>query len=530
MMVPPLLTNAKEHFLDRHWSFLIQRIKFADPVLFDLRYKMLITQEEFQNLISKSSSREKICDLFGIIGSWDHRKKDLLYDALWKYNDEDMSMLEGRYQRMWDPLSMQSESTRISVHKRNKLILLKNMVAKDIGILSPHMECHLCGKFQDSDSVLNPDVIGNIFRMELKFAGLFCCQKTGIKFQVTGPVVIEYSLESWSDHLEEIPASKHEIIGPLFNIKICEQSTANVVSAVYLPHYLCLRSFTGDPSSIKCAHFIDGNMAFKSPTRVEPFYIVLENPTFSCLGPLLSLVKKKIPIHGIVLIYFRIVCPGEPEYEEYKIHLHLLPLIAHIGERLDKEKKTLGFQRVAKPPQTNDTVYTKTKYQITSRSQDYVHPKTLKFQSSHHSEPFEFTEIRVRGNDINIFLEVKEESTTEIVWDTILTRGDIKDFSRSVDQLRKNDGASSPLEHFVDKHRTALIERLSYVDPVLDDLLAQNLLTQEQYDNVRRKEPHQQKMRQLYQYTTSWGNPDKEKLYQAILRCNKPLVIDLGGP
>ncbi|XP_040178846.1 uncharacterized protein LOC120913169 isoform X2 [Rana temporaria] len=382
MMVPPLSPHAKEHFLDSQWSFLIQKIKFADPVLFDLRDNMLITQEEFQNLISKSSSREKMCELFGIISFWDHKKKDLFYDALWKYNDQEMSMLEGRYQKMWDPESLQSESTRISVHKRNKLIFLKNMVAKDIGILSHHMECRLCGKFQDSGSVLNPDVLGNIFRIELESAGLFCCQKTGIKFQVTGPLVIIYSLESWSDYLEERTGSKHEIIGPLFNIKIYEQSTANAVSAVYLPHYLCLRSFTGDPSSIKCAHFIDGNMTLKSPSRVEPFYIVLENPTFSCLGPLLSLVKKKIPIHGIILVYFRIVCPGEPEYQEYKIHLHLLPLIAHIGERLDKEKTTLKFKRIAKPPQTHDTVYTKTKYLITSRPQDYVRPKVLILDNS----------------------------------------------------------------------------------------------------------------------------------------------------
>lgn len=542
--LPPFSPLAKEHFLDRHWSFLIQRMTFVDPVLFDLRYKMLITQEEFQKLISKSSSREKMCELFGIISSWDHRKKDLLYDVLWKYNDQEMSVLESQYQRWWIPESTQagmvhsfgidpylkasaSGKPRITIHTVN----VEFPVMEDIGVLSPHMECHLCGKFQDSGAVLPPDVFGNIFRLEMKSAGLFCCQKTGIKFQVTGPVVIVYSPESWSDYFEEIPGSKHEIIGPLFKIKIHEQSMANVVSAVYLPHYLCLRSFAGDPSSIKCAHFIDGNMTLKSPARVEPFYIILDNPTFSCLGPLLSLVKKKTPIHGSVLIYFQIVCPGEPKYQEYKIHLHLLPLIPHIEERLDKDKMKLGFQRIAKPPQTNDTVYTKTKYLITSRPQDYVLPKTLTFQSSHssHSGPYQFTEISVTGNDINIFIEVKEECTTETVWDTILTRGDIKHLSRSVDQLKNKEGASSPPEHFVDKHRKALIERLSHVDPVLDDLLAQSLLTQEQYENIRRRKPTQEKMRQLYQYTTSWGYPDKENLYQAILRCNKPLVIDLEG-
>ncbi|CAI9542353.1 unnamed protein product, partial [Staurois parvus] len=70
---------------------------------------MLITQEEFQNLISKSSSRDKMDELFDIISSWDHKKKDLLYDALWKYNEDEMSVLESPYQRFWDIPTAQTQ-------------------------------------------------------------------------------------------------------------------------------------------------------------------------------------------------------------------------------------------------------------------------------------------------------------------------------------------------------------------------------------------------------------------------------------
>ncbi|KAM5151696.1 uncharacterized protein ACMZJ9_009938 [Mantella aurantiaca] len=544
MKVPPLSLLAKEHFLDRYWSFLMRKIKFVDPVVYDLRNETLITEEEFQNVIGKASSRDKMCELFGIISSWDHRRKDILYDVLWRYNCEEMSILEDQDQNEWNPLPMEFETDpssyggatnlKPSSTRESSSWLMQEIhftrEKQDVGVLSHHMECRLCGKFQDSGVVLNPDVIANIYRLKLKSAGLFCCRKTGIKFQVAGPVDIDYYLESWSDYWRETPGSQQEIIGPLFNIKINEPMMANAVSAVYLPHYLCLRSFTEDQLNIKCAHFTDGNMVLKSPARVEPFHIVLENPSFSCLGPLLLLVKKKIPMHGVVFLYFRVVCPGELEYQEYKIHLHLMPLTAHIEEKLDKEKMKLGFKRIAKPPQTNDSVYRKTKYLITSDPQDYVLPKTLKFQSSHHSEPSQFTEISVKGNDINISLGVADESTKETVWDTILTRGDIKDLSRSGGWLRSKTSASSLPVHFVDKHRTALIERLSNIDSVLDDLLGQSLLTQEQYENIRKREPHQEKMRQLYQYETSWGITDKEKFFQAILRCNMPLVSDLEGP
>ncbi|XP_072273254.1 NACHT, LRR and PYD domains-containing protein 1b allele 3-like isoform X2 [Pyxicephalus adspersus] len=410
--------------------------------------------------------------------------------------------------------------------KAPPLLPLVMRFEEDIKGFPPHMECRLCGKFQDSDTTLIPVLIGNVFRLELKSAGRFLCQKTGIKFQVTGPVVIDYYLESWSDFMKEIPGCKHEIIGPLFNIKTNQKPKANAVSAVYLPHYLCLGSFTEDQSCIKCAHFTEGNMTMKTPSRVEPFYIVLENPTFSWLGPLLSFMNKKIPIHGMVLIYFRVVCPGDVECQEYKIHLYLLPLLAHIEQQLDKEKMEFEFRRIAKPPQTNDTVYTKTKYLVTGHPQNYVRPKSLKFQSTDHSKPYEFTEISVKENDIDIFLDVAEESTEEKVWDTILTRGDIKDLSRSNENLNRRIIVGA---EFVDKYRKDLIERMSLIDPVLDDLLAQNLLKQEQYDAIRSREHSQQKMRQLYKYTTSWGNTDKEKLYQAIQRWNRPLVRDLQG-
>ncbi|MEE6520460.1 hypothetical protein FKM82_018345 [Ascaphus truei] len=68
---------------------------------------------------------------------------------------------------------------------------------------------------------------------------------------------------------------------------------------------------------------------------------------------------------------------------------------------------------------------------------------------------------------------------------------------------------------------------MSPVDPVLDELLAQKLLTDEQYDTVRSKATSQEKMRQLYQCSRAWGGPDKDKLLQALKKQNGPLIRDL---
>ncbi|OCT59027.1 hypothetical protein XELAEV_18001517mg [Xenopus laevis] len=81
---------------------------------------------------------------------------------------------------------------------------------------------------------------------------------------------------------------------------------------------------------------------------------------------------------------------------------------------------------------------------------------------------------------------------------------------------------------FVDQHRVALITRVSNIDPVLDDLLDNGILTQEQYDKVRSNRTSQEKMRQLYDYVRSWGRDEKESFYQYLLEHNEPLIRDLN--
>ncbi|KAE8578063.1 hypothetical protein XENTR_v10023313 [Xenopus tropicalis] len=81
--------------------------------------------------------------------------------------------------------------------------------------------------------------------------------------------------------------------------------------------------------------------------------------------------------------------------------------------------------------------------------------------------------------------------------------------------------------HFVDLHRVALIARVSHIDPILDGLLNNDILTQEQYDTVRSKGTCQEKMRQLYDCVRAWGEYEKEKFYEYLLEYNGPLIGDL---
>ncbi|XP_071975582.1 uncharacterized protein [Engystomops pustulosus] len=142
-------------------------------------------------------------------------------------------------------------------------------------------------KAPDSPSVQNV-TSGNtkVFRLRLTSPGRHRCSETGIQFVVKGPVTLEYRLESWDNHMADTQRNGYEIAGPLFHI-VTQEGPQNV-SAVYLPHYLSPQCCTRYKSYIRCVHFKGNKMILESPALVRSSHLVLEHPTFSCLGALLE--------------------------------------------------------------------------------------------------------------------------------------------------------------------------------------------------------------------------------------------------
>ncbi|KAM5158348.1 NACHT, LRR and PYD domains-containing protein 3-like [Mantella aurantiaca] len=88
--------------------------------------------------------------------------------------------------------------------------------------------------------------------------------------------------------------------------------------------------------------------------------------------------------------------------------------------------------------------------------------------------------------------------------------------------------SSSPsTKHFVDEHQLELTNGVHPIDPVLDELRAKELLTEEQCDVVRSKSTPQDKMRELYVFIRGWGKKDKDKLLCTLERTHKSLIKNI---
>lgn len=81
-------------------------------------------------------------------------------------------------------------------------------------------------------------------------------------------------------------------------------------------------------------------------------------------------------------------------------------------------------------------------------------------------------------------------------------------------------------EHFVDRHRQALIGRVTEVDGVLDALYGR-VLTEGQYQAVRAETTNQNKMRKLFSFAPAWDLTCKNLLLEALRETQPYLVTDL---
>uniref|UniRef100_A0A8C4VSC2 CARD domain-containing protein n=1 Tax=Gopherus evgoodei TaxID=1825980 RepID=A0A8C4VSC2_9SAUR len=103
-----------------------------------------------------------------------------------------------------------------------------------------------------------------------------------------------------------------------------------------------------------------------------------------------------------------------------------------------------------------------------------------------------------------------------------------EDVANSKPGAQIGSSVSAEGEHFVDRHRAELIQRVSMVDGVLD-MLCGTVLDNEQYQSIRAERSNLEKMRKLYELMPSWNRVCKDQLYQVLKAKHKFLIEELEG-
>nr|XP_040022416.1 apoptosis-associated speck-like protein containing a CARD isoform X3 [Gasterosteus aculeatus aculeatus] len=82
-------------------------------------------------------------------------------------------------------------------------------------------------------------------------------------------------------------------------------------------------------------------------------------------------------------------------------------------------------------------------------------------------------------------------------------------------------------KHFVDEHRTALINRVTNVAAILDDLIDEEVISKVHYDEIMALSPRQSQMRKLYGPLYGAGRAAKEVFFKSLQNNEKFLMQDL---
>ncbi|KAA0702812.1 Periplakin 190 kDa paraneoplastic pemphigus antigen 195 kDa cornified envelope precursor protein [Triplophysa tibetana] len=97
-----------------------------------------------------------------------------------------------------------------------------------------------------------------------------------------------------------------------------------------------------------------------------------------------------------------------------------------------------------------------------------------------------------------------------------------------LEELRR-ERTSGQGEQFIDKHRLKLINRVTNVDAILDELLQNKIISAQEYDDIRSKSTSSEKMRDLFTGPIkSGGTLGKDALYETLMNLQPLLMKDLG--
>ncbi|XP_072872326.1 caspase recruitment domain-containing protein 8 isoform X1 [Chlorocebus sabaeus] len=351
----------------------------------------------------------------------------------------------------------------------------------------------------------------NTYSLRFPTAGWYLWSATGLGFVVRDAVTVTIAFGSWSQHLA-LDLQHHEqwlVAGPLFAITA---EPEEAVAEIHLPHFISLQGEV-DVSWFLVAHFKDEGMVLEQPSRVEPFYAVLENPSFSLMGILLRIARGtrlSIPITSNTLLYFH------PHPEDIKFHLYLVPSDALLTKMIDDEEDRFCGVRLQTSPPVEPLTFG-AQYIVSNSAHLEIIPTELKLSYRSPGEIQPFSKFYAGQMKEPIQLEITEKRHEILVWKTVVKPVDIQLGAASAPHTFS--GAA-----FVRENHRQLQARIGDLKGVLDDLQDNEVLSENEKELVEQAKTRQSKTDALLSMVEKKGDRALELLFRSLSERDPYLV------
>ncbi|KAM9400924.1 sterile alpha motif domain-containing protein 9-like [Salvelinus alpinus] len=367
----------------------------------------------------------------------------------------------------------------------------------------PVRSCTTCANVMESTNwvQVEPAVFteeGPMFSMSR--LGRYECRVSGLRWVCKDHVNLKYQFSSWEPHRAMMKSLGYEQGGPLLDVTI----VAGKLEEVHLPHFAC---FGDDPSfkeKVRVLHVEDCGVSVEQVDEVTRFHVKILHPTFSPKG---VLVRSGFPVkaHCDLLLY-------QAKTAFLTLHAYLVPCDSSVEQAMKKKEQSYGYRSIRKP-QPVKSLRMKDWFSLTTSPSAEVKPPNMKLRYDNTTP--NFFEVFIEDADVDFGMKLISDVEGEIVWDHTIRKAD----------YRHKTTQNSQNLHFVDLHRTDLIQRVCLVKPILDQILAKSVITDEGYSTVMAKRTTQDQMRELYMGPLRASGISAKNIFYEILKELEPLLI-----
>ncbi|XP_063049509.1 NACHT, LRR and PYD domains-containing protein 1 homolog [Engraulis encrasicolus] len=349
-------------------------------------------------------------------------------------------------------------------------------------------------------------------------AGSYECSLSGLRWLSHGPIKLQYHFMDWHVFAKELDNMQCSPAGPLMDIKL----TSGELEDIHLPHFLCLGA--GEASmcdTVRVLHGHDCGVCVEG-CELTRHHARIVQPSLSPLGVLWKAVEYLFPpkAHFEPLLFYTRTDPLE-------LHLYLVPKPwdpAHI-KAIQQEETPQGV-RIRKPGPSGKSLRLDASVCVTTSCLSEIQPNRRDLSELLSPSTSDYFEVYIRHPGDSFDMEVISSAENgEPIWKRKIRREDYR--PDEPPQRIRIPGQVDPLlaAASLEEKRPQLIQRVTEVMPIADQLLSQGFIGQETYANIQAAATSQDKMRLLFEGLRSAGAQGKLALY-TILQTLQPHLVE----
>ncbi|XP_037640182.1 apoptosis-associated speck-like protein containing a CARD isoform X3 [Sebastes umbrosus] len=338
-------------------------------------------------------------------------------------------------------------------------------------------------------------------------AGNFECSVSGLRWVCKEKVSFKYQFCSLKRHMERIESMQYMPAGPLMDITVI----AGKLDEVHLPHWICIDDNPTILDKFAVLRIDDCGDVVEKVSEVTSSHVKLSEPAFSLIMTVIKMLVNvcfSVEINSKVLIY-------GTKTPFFTLRVYLIPPDPGLIQDLEKSESADGYRRFKKPHPKKPLKMNDEFILTAELGGENFFSDTL--QLLHESTEPNFSEVFIEDPGTDLTLKLGKEKGSPPVWTCVIRQK----------EYQSTDGPIQG-QHFVDRHRAELIDRVSEIPSILDQLLDKKIIRQESYDKILAIPTNQDRMRKLFSGPlNAAGRDGKEVFYRILQKEESSLIGDL---